>query len=349
MRFNLKFNPINPDLSISFPNLHIANTFFESELENNVPDSLFHAFHRNAFFLQLQFLPLLYAAPHDGILVTALPQSKGPFYSYDDALPFKEIESWGASRLIARFAAKRGIHYEMPSWDVVREVNSKRYSFENSPKLPGAELLTSETQAQNWVKSIPGQKVLKTCFGVSGKGHLIFEELNANVRSFLHREWQKGLPVIGEPWVNRSLDFSTQWIIDKHQHITYLGATTCVNDGRGQYRSTIVHPKTHEFPFLSEHQSCAKHVLAKMASAGFFGNVGIDAMIYDSKLHPIVEINARKTMGWVALQYQQRHHPDKILHMQFSRGQNGFLPDSIELKSGKQITFARNLTIDIYN
>ncbi len=334
----------------SLQKLHIANTFFESELENDVSNSLFNAVHRNSFFLQLQFLPLLYAAPHDGILVTELPQSKRPFYSYDDDLPFKEIESWGASRLIARFAKERGIHYEMPSWEVVKEVNSKRYSFENSPKLPGAELLTSETQAQHWLKSIPGQKVLKTCFGVSGKGHLIFEELSATVRSFLHREWQKGLPVIGEPWVKRSLDFSTQWIIDKHQHITYLGATTCVNDGRGQYRSTIVHPETHDILFLSEHRTYAKQVLAKMATAGFFGNVGIDAMIYnESQLHPIVEINARKTMGWVALQFQRQHHPDKILHMEFSRGQSGFLPDSIELKSGKQITFARNLTFTIFS
>lgn len=342
----LQFNSRNPDLSISFPKLHIANTFFESELDNDLPDSLFDAFHRNAFFHQLQFLPVLYAAAEDGILVTEIPLS-GSFYSYDDALPFKEIESWGASRLIARFAKERGIQYDMPPWDVVKEVNSKRYSFDNSPKLPGAELLTTETQVQHFLKSIPGNKVLKTCFGVSGKGHLILEELNAMALSFLHREWEKGLPVIGEPWVKRDLDFSTQWLIDKN--ITYLGATTCVNDGRGQYRSTIVHPENHAIPFLREHQDCAKEVLTKMKAAGFFGNVGIDAMIYDSKLHPIVEINARKTMGWVALQFQRQHHPDKVLHMQFSRGQNGFLPDSIELKSGKRITFPRNLTIDIYN
>ena len=61
-----------------------------------------------------------------------------------------------------------------------------------------------------------------------------------------------------------------------------------------------------------------------MLCLGYFGNVGIDAMVYRSEngpqLHPIVEINARKTMGFAALELQKRHFPNKTITLSFHAG-----------------------------
>ena len=128
--------------------LHIANTFFEWELESSPNVSLCEAFSQHPIFLQLQFLPVLYANSNDALLFTNRPissywellSSSGiPTFRYftledREFLPDLEIESWGPSRLIAEWAKTKGLHYFIPDWNVVKEVNSKRRA---SSRLPG--------------------------------------------------------------------------------------------------------------------------------------------------------------------------------------------------------------------
>jgi hypothetical protein len=171
---------------------------------------------------------------------------------------------------------------------------------------------------------------------------------------FLKKQWDKGLPIIAEPWVNRVLDFSTQWSIDPSQQITYEGSTLCQNDARGQYQYNEVGDEKILFGdrlhFLHQHLQIVQPLLCKIARAGFFGNIGIDAMLYtqqqEIRLHPIVEINARKTMGWAALAFWKKHHRETPLRFKFTAASTGFLPQSLSTKNGKTIHFKRNLTIE---
>jgi hypothetical protein len=353
------------------PKLHIANTFFEWELENQPNVELSEGFAQHPIFRQLQFLPFLYATEEDGILLSDLPDSNylksltthPTVHSLSDSDfgEFNEIESWGPSRLIAAFAIKKGLEYSMPNWEVVRQVNSKRFSFECSPKLPHAALLTEDAQAHKWLRSFEGKKVLKTCYGVSGKGHLIIDDPSypkERIDAFLNLEWKKELPVIAEPYVTRILDFSTQWLLGQDASVEYLGSTICSNDARGKYRFNIVGNEEEIFgqhlEFLKQHRRIVEPILDKLARLGFFGNVGVDAMLFapgdnlqDVRLHPVVEINARKTMGWAALAFQRLHHPGKCIRFSFSNGPEGALPQSIVLKDGKNFPFRRNLQTEV--
>ncbi len=341
--------------------LHIANTFFEWELETSPKMSLREAFLQHPIFLQLQFLPVVYADPNDALLITDAPdpEYESPFRRFtldDKTIPPNEVESWGPSQLIAEWAIKRRLKYTMPDWTLVKEVNSKRFSFENSPKLPGAVLLTEESQAKQWLTSNQGAKVLKTCFGVSGKGHLLIDHETDwdRIRRFLVEEWRRELPIIAEPWVNRVLDFSTQWYIEDGR-ITYLGSTICKNDKRGQYQYNEVGPEKELFSehhsHLLEHQQNVQPLLTVIANKGFFGNLGIDAMLYtvnQTLLQPVVEINARKTMGWAALMFQKRYHPKEKIRFSYTAADKGYLPNFLVLKNGKRVSFPRNLVIQVY-
>jgi hypothetical protein len=359
------------------PKLHIANTFFEWELETQPKMSLREAFLQHPIFLQLQFLPIVYANPKDGLLFSDLPDQeywsflnsyKIPTpshftFEHKDFHSTHEIESWGPSQLISEWAESRQLIYSIPDWKIVKEINSKRFSFENSPKLPNATLLTRESEAKHWLNSFHGTKVLKTCFGVSGKGHLLIEEGSTpwdRIQQFLQKEWQKNFPVIAEPWVNRILDFSTQWYIKKNRQMIYLGSTICHNNPRGQYQYNEVGEEKElfypYFSYLSEHRQKIKSLLATIASKGFFGNLGIDAMLYTLPddpevilLQPVVEMNARKTMGWAALVFQKHYFPEKRIRFSYTNGREGYLPNSLVLKNGKRISFARNLMIEVYN
>ncbi len=295
---------------------HICNTFFERELENG-PRPLLDFFRSHPIVMQLQFLPLLYAAPDDLILVSDLPDNPDPRLCLLDNAPSDiQIEDWGPSRSIAEWAKKKNIAYQIPPWDLIRQINSKVFSFTHSPKLPGAALLHSTDAVNEWITQTQGAKVLKTPFGTSGNGHIH----HPNVKPLYIT------PLIGEPWVERVLDFSTQW-----KGGELLGVTLFENEPNGTYKRTFAGQV--EKWALEEHLAAAKPLVQTIVKMGYTGNIGIDAFIYlwegKKRVHPIVEINARKTMSWVALQQKRKsisytqsergRLPHRLLNRNFSR------------------------------
>ncbi len=314
---------------------HICNIFFEQELEEIISKDLISWIRSHPIVLQLQFLPLLYADPTEIILVTDLPERPDPRLCLLEKAPrVEKIEDWGASRSIAKWAKERNIPYQIPDWEIVRTINSKIFSFQESPKLPGSALLNGEIEVGKWIESFQGPKVLKTAFGTAGRGHFHVGK-DRDLQGFLRRQRD---PVIGEPWVERVFDFSTQW-----KNGTLLGATVFENEPNGTYKGTRAGEKEKIFgPYLwalEEHLQIARPLVKKIERMGFFGNLGIDAYIYrwegKEKVQPVVEINGRKTMSWVALQL----HKEKF---SFERTHTGALPQELEV-NGKRIRFQRNI------
>lgn len=350
--------------------LHIANTNFEFELSNQKTDTLQESFEKHPLVLQLQYLPVLYAKPSDGVVVTHLADDNYiRSFCQSHILPFNtkepiqcnQIVSWGYSQQIAIWAKTNGLHYEMPSWEIVKLVNGKVFSFENSPKLPNSTLLRDKSELQSWLKMAPETFVLKCSYGVSGRGNLIVNQLNLNrALAFCEKEWNEHRSIIAEPWMERVFDFSTQWQIDRISGIVFVGATVIQNDSRGAYQSTTTGPEEKIFSsyyqFLQEHKTHALSILQKIQEHGYFGPVGIDAMIYrdPSKpeklcLHPIVEVNARQTMSLVALLFQRKSFPLECISVSYTKTQKdrqGLLPEALSLTPDRTIHFSRQFYVN---
>ncbi|MGH2638878.1 MAG: hypothetical protein ACRDF4_06305, partial [Rhabdochlamydiaceae bacterium] len=333
--------------------MHIANTDLEFELGRSSQLPLEKALRRNLIVHQLQFLPLLYMEKGDGVCVTDAPMEYGAGLGSesfcgrwhllsDRHFPYDQVESWGASKCVAEWAKSRQLIYPMPPWEVVREVNSKAFSFQQIDPLPQAELIGSWNELEKWMKRVDGPKVLKSCFGLSGQGHLLLPAPVETIKSFAEREFNASRPLIAEPWVARKLDFSTQWVIKSNQSISYVGSTILLNDIKGQYAGTYVGDEEKIFGIyfskLQAHKEIAVSTLKKMAALGFFGHVGIDAMIWGADiLHPIVEINARKTMGWIALQIAKYLFPNQTIKVSYeaTRHSTPLLPQGIIKPTGE--------------
>lgn len=321
--------------------LHICNTFFEAELESTTLRPLAEWMRISPVVHQLQFLPLLL---ENQILVTDLPENPNPRLCTLDNPPLTcQIEDWGPSLAIKTWAKSRGIPYEIPDWEIVKKVNSKIFSFEESPKIPGATLLHNPSEVSHWIVKTPGPKVLKTAYGTAGRGHFHVGK-DKNLEGFLKKQT---LPVIGEPWVERVLDFSTQW-----KDGELLGTTIFENEQNGTYKCTIAGPwKSQSFDWaLEEHLAIAKPLVEKIKKLGFSGNLGIDAYIYrwegKEKLQPVVEINGRKTMSWVALQVQKNRFPEKRVRFSYKKCEKGLLPSTLQLQ-GRTIRFPRQISLAI--
>ncbi len=358
--------------------IYIANTNFEFELAGMQFPSLEQSLSLHPLCLQLQFLPLLYAQPQDQVAVTTLPS---PDYLasllqlgwWSDGLPRlvplhlheqfqgKKCVSWGPSKLVQAWSQARHMHYAIPTdWEMIRLINSKAFSFRYS-SLPGATLIANEQELTAWLHQLEGPKVLKTSFGLSGQGNWILEHVDVTPQllAFCQKEWQQGRALIGEPWLQRVCDFSTQWIIHPEGQIEEVGATRFETNAQGAYQGTWAGPEESLFasylPFLAQHRQVAKQVLKDMAARGFFGPVGIDALLYrcphihSIELYPLVEINGRQTMSLVALRLQQRLCPQQVVYLTFNHSAEGaaLLPLSLIDGKGKEVRFRRQLRATI--
>jgi hypothetical protein len=294
------------------PSLHICNTFFEQELEAAQMRPLKNWLCSNPQIEQLQSLPLLFAGPEDKVLVTHLPTDAR--HCHIDKPPNLPIVDWGASGAIAQYAKKHGLSYAHPNLDLVRQIQSKSFAFQCHP-LPGAALLYTPQEVSTWMEKTPGPKVLKRVLGFAGRGHFF----SGNLDSFLAREFSQNRPVLGEPWLSRTLDFSSQWEVG--ETVQLIGVTQFEASQRGTYLATLPVEERYRH-FIDRHLEVAWPIVQKIQKMGFFGSLGIDAFVYgNGQVHPIVEVNARKTMGRVALEIQKYRGP---VRMSFTRGKLDF-------------------------
>lgn len=329
----------------------VANIFFEHEIESKYQNVL-EIFHKHPLFRQLQYLPLIFLNGEDTLLVTELPDQ-----NYLDNLKQRGItdlpqiellekfrgngnilKSWASSQLVQKWAEENGVVYEMPPFEIAREINSKLFSYELAPKLPHSRIVERE---DDFILDRDVTKwVLKTAQGFSGLGNFIFqtEEKEAALK-FCEKKWQTKGVLILEPWVERVLDFSTQWQIQKESKL--LGVTKCLNHPNGGYIGTEVGDRDLLFAefnsFIDKHIEYCKGICGELFEIGYFGALGFDAMVYkddkgDLQLHSIVEINARMTMSAACLFSSQKYFSqNSVCHWQLEKKQGpGFLPEGFK-------------------
>lgn len=353
--------------------LFFVNAFFEEELFSSA-SSMHEYLCKHSVYLQLHYLSYLLAEESEEVLLLFPPEEgyleriarlgimPSSSLLLGSSLQKKyRISSWAPSLLLVDFSRQHNCVYNIPNWDVVKQVNGKDFSFSLAPKLLGGELLSSEEEIRRWYHSVKGPKVLKTLYGASGRGHCILYKENEEevALQFFRREKARSCFFIAEPWFERVLDFSSQWYITEQGLISYIGSTLCENSPRGTYRKSFIGPVDLLFKeylgFLEEHISYAKKALEQMRELGFFGPVGIDAMLYKHpqtkkiQLQPILEINARRTMGWAALKLYEKLKWDRVASFSYElkkTGRESFLPHYVLGEQKRQIPLPGQLVMD---
>ena len=353
--------------------VHIANTNFEFELNHPSSLSIEESLSKNSLCLQLQFLPFLFANENDAVAITRMA-APNYFKQLKNMLNVKQLphpillkeepsinctscSSWGPSQQVARWAHHHHLLYTIPNdWEMIKKINGKDFSSTYS-SLKKTTLITNILDLNIWLAQPFYPKVLKTCFGLSGTGHLIIhEETNKEkINRINNSEWAMKMTVVAEPWNKRVFDFSTQWNLNANGTFEMLGATVFQTRKNGGYLGTFAGPADKIFgdylPFLHSHIQVVQQVLKDLAKEGYFGAIGFDALLYHCeednqiKLYPLVEINGRKTLSLVALRLQQTYYPNQTLHLSFQKPANhakGLLPFSLG-----PITFKQNLIMEL--
>lgn len=289
--------------------LHYCNTWFEETLiaKKQTLRSLHYLF---------QYLPLLYADKNDTILVDAFPKDPIRDFQIKPYEPhFSPLNLWvNEDPLTIRLL-------------------SKEFIFHHTTRPQGSQIIYSLKEAEAFEKAFSQQVVFKQFLSFSAIGH-------ARCAKDILR-----FPCLAEPWLERTLDFSTQWILHENG-VEYLGFTHLLVASQGGYRGTEIGTIQIEKKYFDTHMREALELLKYVQELGFRGNVGLDAFVHKDGFQSICEMNPRKTMGFVALMYARRENIPALRLKIGPSPQIPLLPTQLIDRYQTQVRFPKNLFLD---
>jgi len=223
---------------------------------------------------------------------------------------------WAVVPGLEAACARLGIAASLPKAEVVQRVNSKSFShaLARSMGLFGAGMLVrSEAELVCEVRRLlaDGKCVVKDPFGVSGKGAQVLgagAELE-RLAAHLGRQVEAGkrVELLVQPLYERAADFSCHFEVDTGGLASLHGVQAMSNDGLA---FSSVGPASPELLAVLERErywGVMEQVARALASEGYRGPVCVDSMVLrDGTLVPLLEINARKSMGLLNLRLGAR-------------------------------------------
>ena len=169
--------------------------------------------------------------------------------------------------------------------------------------------------------------LIKPVLAANGRGHLqidvdqctpVFDEM------LVTRLLEKQCSILVEPLFDRVCDFSIQMTVHEDGKIQEHGIVRLLADKRGQYKGHVIGKSLaglekdltvaiNKGDWFGKLRQAARLVGERLAADGFTGPFGIDSFVYRSsafesgyEFRPLVEINARFTMGRVAVELERR-------------------------------------------
>jgi len=219
------------------------------------------------------------------------------------------LRPYAARREYEDLASALELAYTSPTAECARRVNSKTWSNEvvlthgwNGAAWP----VTTFGELERRVGQAGSVVLLKDPYGVSGQGTLAIRSTTAyrSVVRHLARQVDRGkrLELLVQPLFEKHRDFSSHWHISPDGSVRSAGLLE--NDVEGfRYRgSSPADPESFRQEEFEHIDTAGRTLCKELFAAGYFGPVDIDGLITtDGTVVPCLEVNARVSMGTVAL------------------------------------------------
>jgi hypothetical protein len=222
---------------------------------------------------------------------------------------------WGWTDEVRRLCRRHGWQFAAPPQDVVREVNSRRFSAELERSwgigLHGAAVVRSVDELATAIRKLPVSTdhwVVKAEFGMSARERILGRGRapGEHVVNWFRNRLQYGVAAVLEPWVERIEEAGLQYTVPWSGVPLFEGVAPLLSDPSGRYRgnrfSYDVETELRWMPAVETGMRVAR----LLKQLGYFGPLGIDAMRYrdgngEERLRSVQDINARHSMGRLAL------------------------------------------------
>ena len=163
--------------------------------------------------------------------------------------------------------------------------------------------------------------ILKSPWSSSGRGNIIVGKdfTDQTTMQRIERVIREQGGIVVEPFYdNKALDFALEFdVSDDGAH--FLGYSVFSADETGHYGGNVVASQEKLLGIIDLPQSFLDSLISyhidELGKLKYRGPVGIDMMrLRDGRVHPCVEVNFRRTMGWLAIQvYEKLGNADRLL------------------------------------
>jgi hypothetical protein len=308
------------------------NADFEAELAHRAAQALLAPYRRTGFLetLNRRLAPRLLwlARAGDALLVEAPPDEDFRAEARrrgvqlvavgERATAGMRFEPWGWTEKAVEMAERANARICAPPLAVVARVNSKLWSHalevELDVALPGAAIARSFEELEDAVARgcpRPGDKwVVKSPYGFAARDRVLGRgpRLEEPAAKWARRRLLRGESLIFQPWLEVVREYGVVMEISRAGAVNIQGFSDVCANGAGTATGYLLGrpPAPHRARQLEEF---AQVVGAALFGAGYFGPAGIDALEHAGGLHPLLEINARRTMGFIALAAERALRP----------------------------------------
>ena len=204
-----------------------------------------------------------------------------------------------------------------PDIDIVKKVNSKLFSHQLAKQLfeeTVGEIVYSanvlETTGRHLLEHSPF--LIKDEFGVSGKGNMLIssERMLRRIVKHIAKQEKAGKQTrfLLEPFLDKQIDFSCQFAIGATGETHIVSIQQMQNAGFAFWGIQTAEPALLESLNRAGYFEQVEAIATALYQAGYYGPVCLDSMrLKDGTIVPVVEINARQSMGLV------NHYVDRFL------------------------------------
>jgi hypothetical protein len=225
---------------------------------------------------------------------------------------------WGWTESSIEAGERVGAIVEPVSRDVVVRVNSKIFSHrierERGIAVEGASLAASLDELNAAAaRACPGPNdkwVVKAPLGFAARDRVLGRgpALDAPSALWATRRIARGETLLFEPWLEVRREYGVQLEIARDGAVDALGISRMLTNGAGATTGYVLgDPVARER--VADLVATAREVGRRLAEAGYWGPANVDALEHAGGLRPLLEINARHTMGLVALAVERELEP----------------------------------------
>ncbi|OYT71908.1 MAG: hypothetical protein CFK52_06630 [Chloracidobacterium sp. CP2_5A] len=214
---------------------------------------------------------------------------------------------WGWTPSALAVGERAGARLSPPPLDVVARVNSKAYSHALERELgladARARLVVSEAElAAQVAQACPRADdlwVVKHPYGVAARERVLGRgpALPPAAAAWCRRRFADGDTLLFEPWQPAIREYGACGFIDAAGDATLLGVSRPLMNGAG----TLIGYELTPSPAPELVRRVGSEVGARLAAEGYRGPWGCDALEHARGWRPLLEINARWTVGFLAL------------------------------------------------
>ena len=265
------------------------------------------------------------------------PVTSADFSKSKETFQYSAIDLWGISPQSVHFFEKiseeKGLSFAIPQWQEEFRFLGSRFASQKLlagllNRIPGLEqellphfISNIEAVEQHTVQS-QEQLLIKSPFSSSGRGllRLFPGKLAQSEKQILNGMLKKQAQVSIEKMLDKCLDFSMHFEITAQEGTRFVGYSIFQTNDKGAYEKSCLDSQDClekqitnwiDSDLLLQARKTLTGMIHEMYSPYYKGTVGVDMLIYkvgsSYHLHPCVEINMRKSMGYLAIRLTEKY------------------------------------------